>query len=176
MFINRRYFRVNPTRVRLGMLKSILSMLFCTHNFTPNYDSLLLAALVNAPLDPQGVTLTLYSQSSSNATVPNNFVAIDSVGRVLLVPPEDGLGIVALARQSLELSPTNGWINTWFVKQETTCPVLDRLWILPRNSARGHVRRLRSAGVLKKQPGAKDASEWSSSVAGHIVGAYGACG
>ena len=117
------------------------------HNFKPTYDSLLFAALVNAPLDPRGVTLTLYSQSPSNATIPSDIVAVDSIGRILLVPPEDGAGIMTLARTSLEMSSVNGQSNRWFVKPLTSCTTLDLLWILPHNFTPGLERRLKSVEV-----------------------------
>jgi hypothetical protein len=117
------------------------------HNFTPTYDSLLLVSLVNPPFVPQRVALTLYSQSPSNTTIPNDIIAIDALGRVLLVSPEDGAGIMTLARKSLEVSPINARSNIWFVKPVTTCPTLDFLWILPPNHVRNFGRHLRSVSV-----------------------------
>jgi hypothetical protein len=102
---------------------------------------------MNAPFVPQGVILTLYSQSPSNTTTPSNIVAVDALGRVLLVSPEDGAGIMTLARNSLEVSPINGRSNTWFAKPMTTCPTLDLLWILPPNTVRSFGRHLRSVSV-----------------------------
>src|ERR1700733_4442275 len=71
------------------------------HDFTPTYESLIFAATFNSLLDPDGVYLSFYSSSFSNSTTPNNIISVDSIGRVLLVPPEDGIGIMTLARKSL---------------------------------------------------------------------------
>ena len=83
----------------------------------------------------------------SSTSTPNKIVAVDSIGRVLLVPPEDGAGIMTLARKTLEL-PSTDMGNTWSVKLLTTCPVLDLLWSMPPHElAWGPEKRFTRVGV-----------------------------
>jgi len=121
------------------------------HDFTPTYDSLLLAALVESDLDPLGVTLTLYSPDTTKPN-DNSIVAIDAFGRVLLVSPDDAVGILALARTSLNLPPPDGWQNMWVVKRQVTCLPINHLYLAPPPSApdRKRLKKFSVAGYSER--------------------------
>ena len=91
------------------------------HKFMPTYNSLIFAASFNS-FDGMGISLTFYSSLFSNSVILNNIIAVDNVGRVLLVSPGDGAGIMALARKTLEVP-----LMHWSIKEEVSCPTIDYL-------------------------------------------------
>ncbi|RDB24445.1 hypothetical protein Hypma_008412 [Hypsizygus marmoreus] len=106
------------------------------HAFTPTKSALLLAVLLNAPVENEGVTLTLFSQPKPDDPSISETVAVDALGRVLIVTPKDSAGILSLARSTLSLPQTGGFRNTWVIKQDRTSQPIDRLFI-PGQSAKG---------------------------------------
>ncbi|KDQ49493.1 hypothetical protein JAAARDRAFT_42802 [Jaapia argillacea MUCL 33604] len=88
--------------------------------FTPTKDSLVLAVLLNAPVDTDGFTLALFEPD----------IAVDAMGRVLILRPTDFSGLSALARLCTSLPDTGFFRNTWRVNQPTTSQPTDRILVL----------------------------------------------
>jgi hypothetical protein len=99
---------------------------------------LLLAVLLNAPVEHEGITLTLYSD-----TEKGEIVAVDASGRVLLVSDKDAAGILSLAENTLELPDSEQWRNIWVVKRPTTSQPVHRLFIQSQDPD----KHLKSVGV-----------------------------
>lgn len=96
--------------------------------FTPTSESLLLAVLLNAQAENQGMTLALFSQPEGG------IVAVDVLGRVLYVTAKDSTGILDLARKTLDLPDTGKFRNTWVIKHDRTSQPIDRIFIPSRPS------------------------------------------
>ncbi|KAJ6590540.1 hypothetical protein DFH09DRAFT_1074156 [Mycena vulgaris] len=108
-------------------------------SFTPTLASLSLAVLRNTPVEPEGFTLALFDAGGEK-------VAVDAMGRVLLVPDADYTPIVDLARRmALELPETGTFRNTWVLKHAATSQPIDRLLVvvdggLKETSVQGFVK------------------------------------
>ncbi|KAG6900243.1 hypothetical protein C0993_000884 [Termitomyces sp. T159_Od127] len=98
--------------------------------FTPSFDTLLLAVLLNAPAENDGFTLALFSRLNEDGPGTRVF-AVDALGHVLVVADQDAVGILELAKKALALPPTGGFRNTWVVKRPTTSQPIHRLFIFP---------------------------------------------
>lgn len=94
------------------------------HAFTPTRDDLLLAVLLNAQAEGDGISLALFSQTGSD-----DAIAVDASGRVLYVSAKDADGILALAKETSKLPKASSFWNTWTVKHTTTCRPNDRLFV-----------------------------------------------
>ncbi|KAF7361792.1 DNA repair protein rad5 [Mycena venus] len=91
-------------------------------SFTPSRSVLSLAVLRNSQVEPEGFTLALFDADDGK-------VAVDAMGRVLLVADGDYSGITALARRVAEELPETGrFRNTWVIRQPTTSQPIDRLF------------------------------------------------
>ncbi|KAG6890141.1 hypothetical protein C0995_011434 [Termitomyces sp. Mi166 len=98
--------------------------------FTPSFDTLSLAVLLNAPAENSGFTLALFSQPTEDGS-GTRVVAVDALGHELVVADQDATGILELARKALSLPPTGGFRNTWIVRHPTTSQPIHRLFIFP---------------------------------------------
>jgi hypothetical protein len=125
------------------------------HTFTPTRQLLLLAVLLHAPVEHEGLTLTLYSNNENKSVM----VAIDACGRVLLVSEKDAAGIFALAGKTLELPKSEWWRNTWVVQRQMTSQTIHRLFIHSEDPD----RCLKEVGV---QGFSKETRELNTSVEG----------
>ncbi|KAK7005619.1 DNA repair protein rad5 [Favolaschia claudopus] len=89
--------------------------------FVPTRSTLRLAVLRNAQAEHEGFTLALFDTGADK-------VAVDALGRVLIVEDADYQGVVGLARRvALELPETGEFRNTWIIKQPTTSQPIERL-------------------------------------------------
>jgi hypothetical protein len=90
-------------------------------SFSPSRAALSLAVLRNSQVEPEGFTLALFDTGDGK-------VAVDAMGRVLLVADSDYIGVTMLARRAaLELPETGRFRNTWVIDQPTTSQPIDRL-------------------------------------------------
>lgn len=87
--------------------------------FTPTRQDLALAILLNSQGIHQGFTLALFK--------PN--IAVDAMGRIIVVPEQDFDHMVALAHKTPELPQTGGFRNTWRVHNEATGKPIHRLLV-----------------------------------------------
>ncbi|KAJ7660065.1 hypothetical protein B0H17DRAFT_954264 [Mycena rosella] len=108
-------------------------------SFTPTLASLSLAVLRNTAVEPEGFTLALFDAGDDK-------VAIDAMGRVLLVSDPDYAGVIDLARRvAVELPETGRFRNTWVLKHAATSQPIDRLLVvvdgrLKETSVQGFVK------------------------------------
>lgn len=93
--------------------------------FIPSRNELVLGVLRSEPAQPNGFTLALFS--------PN--VAVDALGRVLLLSEADFNGLTALGKQTLDLPETGSYRNTWRVKQLRTSQPIERLYVMSTSDA-----------------------------------------
>ena len=100
------------------------------HTFHSTRQSLLLAVLLNSPVEHEGISLTLYSDSEKGET---ETVAVDARGQILYVSEQDAAGILDLAKKTLELPQSESWRNTWVVEQPTTSQPIHRMFIRSRD-------------------------------------------
>ncbi|KAJ6611187.1 hypothetical protein B0H10DRAFT_2057325 [Mycena sp. CBHHK59/15] len=90
-------------------------------SFTPTRAILSLAVLRNTPIEVEGFTLAMFDDGKDK-------VAVDAMGRVIVLPATDYAGIIDLAsRTAAELPATGRFRNTWVVKQAATSQPIDRL-------------------------------------------------
>ncbi|KAB5590691.1 hypothetical protein CTheo_5862 [Ceratobasidium theobromae] len=93
------------------------------HQDGPAYDirkeNLVLGMARNSKVEPEGFSVAFFK--------PN--VAVDAMGRVLVVPESDWTAIVNLATQTLSLPTTGEWMNQWRVKHDRTCYPIDQLCV-----------------------------------------------
>ena len=87
--------------------------------FTPTREALAFVVLHNAQADPDGFTLALFH--------PN--VAVDAMGRVLVVQEDDFAGLTSLAQKTLSLPQTGSFWNTWRIARERSEQVIRRLFV-----------------------------------------------
>ncbi|GJE87188.1 hypothetical protein PsYK624_032710 [Phanerochaete sordida] len=104
--------------------------------FNPTRDELVFAVLRSTPAEPDGFTLALFT--------PN--IAVDSMGRVLVLGQETFDGVASLAKQTLELPETGTFRNTWRIKQPRTSQPIERL-LVPSSS--GELRQICVQGYEK---------------------------
>ncbi|GLB45271.1 hypothetical protein LshimejAT787_2100310 [Lyophyllum shimeji] len=86
------------------------------HSFTPTRDNLLLAMLLNAMAEGDGISLALFSQSDAEDSI-----AVDARGRVLLVSAKDSAGLLSLAKEAHALPKTDSSWNSWRIHRNVTC-------------------------------------------------------
>ncbi|KAJ7627624.1 hypothetical protein DFH06DRAFT_1007009 [Mycena polygramma] len=90
-------------------------------SFTPTRAALSVAVLRNSQIEPEGFTLALFDTG-------NDKVAVDAMGRVLLVEDADYAGVTALAqRVARELPETGRFRNTWVIDHPATSQPIDRI-------------------------------------------------
>lgn len=75
--------------------------------FTPTREALAFAVMYSGQADPEGFTLALFQ--------PN--IAVDAMGKVLVVEKDDFDGLTALAQKTPGLPQTGTFWNTWRIKQ-----------------------------------------------------------
>ncbi|KAJ6571783.1 hypothetical protein B0H19DRAFT_1131192 [Mycena capillaripes] len=108
-------------------------------SFYPTRAALSLAVLRNSPTEPEGFTLALFDTE-------NDKVAVDAMGRVLLVEEADYIGVTTLAqRVASELPETGRFRNTWVIDHPTTSQPIDRLLIV----SEGHLTETSVQGFVK---------------------------
>ncbi|KAL0570936.1 hypothetical protein V5O48_011020 [Marasmius crinis-equi] len=94
-------------------------------SYTPTSESLVFVALSNTPVIPEGFSLAVFKHDDSNQNV-----AIDALGRVLLLSESDYAGLSTLAQKiTIDLPDTGNFRNTWVVKQDRTSQPIDRLLV-----------------------------------------------
>lgn len=86
-------------------------------SFVPSRSSLVFSITRNAPVQPNGLTLAAFSPST----------AVDALGRVLILSPEDFEGLRSLAQQTADLPQTGIFMNTWRIAQPRTSQPIERL-------------------------------------------------
>ncbi|GLB44494.1 hypothetical protein LshimejAT787_1701210 [Lyophyllum shimeji] len=118
------------------------------HAFTPTRDALQLAVLLNAPVEHEGITLALFSQATEDGS-GGETVAVDALGRVLIVTERDAAGMLGLAEEVLALPPTGAFRNTWFIKHPYTSQPIDRLFI-PSSGSAADLHQVSVQGFSKK--------------------------
>ncbi|KAG5645135.1 hypothetical protein DXG03_006852 [Asterophora parasitica] len=119
------------------------------HSFTPTRDNLRFALLLNAQAEHEGISLALFSQSKDNGE-GSETVAVDALGRVLVVPEKDTAGILGLAQQALKLPQTGAFRNTWVIRRPTTSQPIDRLFILPASGSSAAPHEVSVQGFSKE--------------------------
>jgi len=99
--------------------------------FRPARSSLKLAVLRNAPVEPEGFTLAVFSSGASDDDLTQPYYAVDARGivRVLKQADVDILKQLLVGVRRLPLS--DNFRNTWRLKQETTSQPIDRI-LIPR--------------------------------------------
>ncbi|THU88063.1 hypothetical protein K435DRAFT_782196 [Dendrothele bispora CBS 962.96] len=98
--------------------------------FEPKLDSLTFAVLHSTPVEPEGFTMALFKGTSTS----DDAVAVDALGRVLLVSEKDAAGLTELAKSVNTLPKAGGFRNTWRIKQQTTSQPISRLLIKDGNN------------------------------------------
>ncbi|OJT14586.1 hypothetical protein TRAPUB_8832 [Trametes pubescens] len=88
-------------------------------DFVPTRDALVLAVLLNAPVEPEGFTAALFRPD----------VAVDARGRVLQVQAADFAALADLAAQTTRLPETGSFLNAWRVQHDRTSQQIDRLFV-----------------------------------------------
>ncbi|KAJ7175906.1 hypothetical protein C8R46DRAFT_944987 [Mycena filopes] len=115
-------------------------------SFSPTRLALSLAVLRNTQVEPEGFMLALFDTG-------NNKVAVDAMGRVLLLDETDYAGITTLARRvALELPETGRFRNTWVIKHAASSQPIDRVFSnvdgkLVETSVQGFVKGKKELGV-----------------------------
>ncbi|TRM60153.1 hypothetical protein BD626DRAFT_538898 [Schizophyllum amplum] len=99
--------------------------------WTPRREALSLAVLRSTKIEPEGFTLALFSD-----TMDGQHVAVDAMGRVVLVPGADHEAMMAHVQTAMALPETGMFRNLWQVKQPTTSQPIDRV-VVPRGTAEG---------------------------------------
>ncbi|KAL1709106.1 kinase-like domain-containing protein [Schizophyllum commune] len=92
--------------------------------WTPRREALTLAVLRSTKAEPEGFTLALFSDK-----VDDKHVAVDSLGRVVLVPKSDHDALVAHATDATALPETGMFRNLWQVARPTTGQPIDRILV-----------------------------------------------
>ncbi len=107
--------------------------------FTPTREALAFAVLHSAQADADGFTLALFH--------PN--IAVDAMGRLLVVEKDDFTGLTTLAQKTPGLPQTGSFWNTWRVSQERSEQVIRRL--LVATSKEGELVETSVQGYSKEQ-------------------------
>ncbi|KAL0061765.1 hypothetical protein AAF712_011368 [Marasmius tenuissimus] len=91
--------------------------------FQPSYGDLVFVALSNTQVVHEGFSVALFKQDKQN-------VAVDGLGRVLLVSESDYAGLTTLAQKfTIDLPDSGNFRNTWVVKRPTTSQPIDRFLV-----------------------------------------------
>ncbi|KAJ7576783.1 hypothetical protein C8J56DRAFT_799229 [Mycena floridula] len=114
-------------------------------SFVPARSDLVQIVLRNSQVEHEGFTLAIFKDK----------VAVDAMGKVLVVSDRDFDGISKLTTRVLELPDTGNFRNTWRLKHLATSQPIDRILIgeeLRETSVQGFVKGLKElkddAGVL----------------------------
>ena len=110
-------------------------------DFKPPRSALLLAVLRNAPVEPEGFTLAVFSADSEGDNSKKHY-AVDQLGRVKVLQEGDVETLKGLLKSVQELPVTEAFRNTWVVKQERTSQAIDRVLVpksvLPEDPKRSY--------------------------------------
>lgn len=118
------------------------------HDFTPTSENLLLAVLLNAQVEHEGITLTLFAKSGEENG--GGSVAVDASGRVLLVSEKDTKGILDLSKEALGLPQTGRFRNTWVIHHVTTSQPIHRL-LIPTSGSSSDLHEVSVQGFSKEK-------------------------
>lgn len=117
-----------------------------SRSYTPSLPDLRFALLRNTPVEHEGFTLALFSQSSTSSSEATSAsatstpaaaegeseagLAVNAMGQVLIMSREDWAKLMRLVKQfAANKLPETGYRNTWIVEHETTCQPIDRLLV-----------------------------------------------
>ncbi|KAF9255768.1 hypothetical protein L218DRAFT_912018 [Marasmius fiardii PR-910] len=93
--------------------------------YQPSLGNLVFVALQNAQAIPEGFSVAVFKHEDTNQNV-----AVDALGRVLLLTESDYAGLTTLSQKiTIDLPDTGNFRNTWIVKQPTTSQPIDRLLV-----------------------------------------------
>lgn len=87
------------------------------HSYPLQRDILTLVGLRNAPTEPKGFSLAVFSDR----------VAVDMKGQMYVLSQADYDGLLQLAQATGDLPKTGGFRNQWRVRQEITSRPIDRI-------------------------------------------------
>lgn len=90
-------------------------------SYVPLRDNLALIALVNSQVEPEGFTLAIFKDK----------VAVDAMGRMVVLNEADYNGITSLGTEILDLPDTGEFRNTWRLNHRATSQPIDRILIGP---------------------------------------------
>lgn len=117
------------------------------HSYTPSLPNLRFAMLRNTPVDHEGFTLALFSQSSTSSSEATSAsassslpaaegqgeagLAINAMGQVLILERDDWATLMGLVEEftSSKLPQTDSSQNTWIIEHEVTSQPIDRLLV-----------------------------------------------
>ncbi|KAG7086836.1 hypothetical protein E1B28_002757 [Marasmius oreades] len=93
--------------------------------YQPKLENLVFVALQNAQAIPEGFSLAVFKHDD-----PNQNVAVDATGRVLLLSESDYAGLTTLSQKiTIDLPDTGNFRNTWVVNQLRTSQPIDRFFV-----------------------------------------------
>ncbi|KAJ3534034.1 hypothetical protein NMY22_g7093 [Coprinellus aureogranulatus] len=101
-------------------------------DFQPPRSALELAVLRNAPVDPEGFTLAVFSADSKDDDSKQHY-AVDKFGRVKVLQEGDVGTLKKLLKNVQELPRTENYRNTWVLKQDRTSQPIDRI-LIPKST------------------------------------------
>ncbi|KAF9476869.1 hypothetical protein BDN70DRAFT_881861 [Pholiota conissans] len=87
------------------------------HSYTPEHKLLKLLGLRNAPTEPEGLSLVIFSDR----------VAIDTKGNIAILAQADYDGLTRLAETVQTLPETGSFRNQWRVRHDITSRPVDRV-------------------------------------------------
>jgi len=122
-------------------------------SFVPARSNLAHIVLRNSQVEHEGFTLAVFKDK----------VAVDAMGRVLVLSDKDFDGLSSLATKILDLPDTGNFRNTWRLKHLATSQPIDRILVgdeLKETSVQGFVKGLKE---LKEPVG--DVSELPDALA-----------
>ncbi|KDR85891.1 hypothetical protein GALMADRAFT_261537 [Galerina marginata CBS 339.88] len=93
---------------------------FAPESFTPKRSLLDVLVLRNAPIEPEGITLALFSDRT----------IVEASGKISIITEEDYTGIRALAQQTRSLPKSDNFRNQWRVKHDRTSHPIDRVLVV----------------------------------------------
>ncbi|EIN12132.1 hypothetical protein PUNSTDRAFT_124168 [Punctularia strigosozonata HHB-11173 SS5] len=93
-------------------------------SFTPMRDALQFAALYNAPAEPDGFSLAVFQPGSDG-----DLVAVDALGKVLVLDRDDAEGLVGLSSATTLLPKTGAFRNQWRVRSAISSRPIDRILV-----------------------------------------------
>lgn len=99
-----------------------------TSDFQPSRSALQLAVLRNAPADPEGFTLAVFSSDGHTPDGEKRF-AVDNHGVIHVLQDQDVNTLQSLVSSVLELPATAAFRNTWVLRHQRTSQPIDRILV-----------------------------------------------